>query len=285
MMQVHDARQCALGEGLLWHPLRQQLFWFDITGNRLLSRDGTELLDWQFDENVSAAGWISHSELLIATETALLQFDIDSGESRFLCALEADKPQTRSNDGRADRQGGFWIGTMGKHAETGAGAIYRWYRGELRRLFSNISIPNAICFAPSGDQAYYADTARGKVMRVALDSDGWPLGKPSLYLDCGAEGLNPDGAVIDAEGNMWLAQWGAGRVACYDPEGRYLRNVAMDSPHSTCPAFGGADLRMLFCTTATQGLSVEALARHPQAGQLFCAADVAPGLPEPQVLL
>jgi len=135
MTSVFDDRRCELGEGPLWHPGRKQLFWFDILGKRLLTRTDDGARDWQFSELVSAAGWVDDENLLIASETALFRFDLDSGARSEVCALEADQPNTRSNDGRADPQGGFWIGTMGKTAEPGAGAIYRWFRGELRRLF------------------------------------------------------------------------------------------------------------------------------------------------------
>jgi sugar lactone lactonase YvrE len=120
---IFDTRACQLGEGPLWHPVREQLFWFDITGRRLLTRKGDSAQEWHFAEMVSAAGWCGPDELFIASETGLFRFDLDSGNRTLLCALEADNTATRSNDGRADPQGGFWIGTMGKTEGPGAGAI------------------------------------------------------------------------------------------------------------------------------------------------------------------
>ena len=137
---LFDARTCALGEGPLWHPERGQLFWFDILGKTLLSRQGDKTLSWRFDECVSAAGWIDRDTLLVASETALWRFDLNGAERSLVVPLEADQPLTRSNDGRADPWGGFWIGTMGFNAERGAGAIYRYYKGALRQLFAEITI-------------------------------------------------------------------------------------------------------------------------------------------------
>jgi hypothetical protein len=113
MVSVFDTRPCSLGEGPLWHPLRGELFWFDINAHQLLSKTAL----WQFDEYVSAAGWISQDELLIASESQLLRFHLRDHRQTKICDLEADNPITRSNDGRCDPQGGFWIGTMGKKAE------------------------------------------------------------------------------------------------------------------------------------------------------------------------
>lgn len=282
---IFDPRPCDLGEGPLWHPLRGQLFWFDITGQRMLSQHRGETLQWRFPEMVSAAGWVSRDVLLIAGERDLFLFDVETEETESLIELEADSRLTRSNDGRADPLGGFWIGTMGKKAEAGAGAIYRYYRGELRCLFKGISITNAICFSPDGRVAHFTDTKTSRVMRVALDAAGWPQGTPELYLDLTADPSGPDGAVIDAAGLMWLAQWGAGRVSAFAPDGALVRQVEFAAPHTSCPAFGGPGLTTLFCTTALQGMDAAARAAYPQAGGTFALADVAQGQAEHQVLL
>jgi len=175
MTPLNDTR-CELGEGAFWHPERAEFFWFDIVGRQLHSLART----WDFPEMISAMGWVDASSVLIASETRLMLFDLDTGEDRTLSALEADNAATRSNDGRADPQGGFWIGTMGKAADKGAGSIWRYWRGELRRLYSGLSIPNAISFPPDGQSACFTDTVTRKIMRVALDTEGWPKGRPML---------------------------------------------------------------------------------------------------------
>lgn len=277
---IFDARPCELGEGALWHPARQELFWFDILNRTLHS----QARSWSFPELVSAAGWISAEELLIASETGLFQFNLSSGARSAVAS--AGSAETRSNDGRADRQGGFWFGTMGKKAEPAAGAIWRWHRGELRQLFPGVTIPNSICFTVDGTAAHFSDTAAGKVMKVALDAQGWPKGDPELWLDLDRAGLNPDGAVIDAEGRFWNAQWGAGRVAAYGPDGAFLEAVeAPGAPQASCPAFGGPDLSTLYVTTALEHMDAEARERHPASGQVFAFPGAGKGLPEPQVLI
>ncbi len=177
MSEVFDNRICQLGEGPLWHPIRNQLFWFDILEKKLLTRTGAVQQYWQFDEYVSAAGWVDETTLLVASQTGLWRFDLETAERDTIVALEADNLMTRSNDGRADPQGGFWIGTMGIEAEFHAGAIYRYFNGELRKLVSNVSIPNAICFTPDGTTAFYTDTSTRKIMTWSLDGvTGWPVG-------------------------------------------------------------------------------------------------------------
>ncbi len=251
---IFDDRRCELGEGPMWHPERKELFWFDILGRKLMSKSA----EWSFDDYVSAAGWVDNDQLMMASQSALWLFDIPTGQRQRLCGLEDDNAATRSNDGRADPYGGFWIGTMGINAEDGAGAIYRYWRGEVVKLFDKITISNAICFAPDGLTAYFTDTPTARIMRVALTDSGWPKGDPEVHIDLTGTGLNPDGAVVDASGNLWNAQWGASRVAAYSPDGSFLTEVAFGGLQTSCPAFGGDDLSTLYCTTAAVGLPDDA---------------------------
>ena len=282
---VYDPRPCELGEGPLWHPLRGQFFWFDILQNKLLTRENGTPRGWQFAENVSAAGWTSADSLLIASETRLFDFNLNTGAETHICALEADDPGSRSNDGRADPQGGFWIGTMAKSGNRRPGAIYRYYRGELRMLYGNIAIPNSICFAPDGTRAFYTDTADARIMTQRLDDAGWPDGAPEIFLDLKPQGLNPDGSVIAANGTLWNAQWGAGRIAVYGTDGALMQTIAIPGINSSCPAFGGADLQTLYCTTARQDLPGETLAAHPENGQTFTLKTETKGQKEHRVIL
>ncbi len=284
-MTVFDDRPCALGEGPLWHPERQQLFWFDILGQTMMTRTSAGPDSWKFDECVSAAGWVDRDTLLIASETGLWSFDLSTGQQDLVAALEADNPSTRSNDGRADPYGGFWIGSMGKDAEPGAGSIYRYYKGELRKLYDGITVSNSICFTPDGRFGHFADTVTNRVMKQTLDAEGWPAGAPGVYLDLGAERLYPDGAVVAADGTYWVAQWGAARMAAYGPDGRFLRAIDLPARHVTCPAFGGDDLSTLFCTSARMGLDESLVADQPTNGMLFSAPAGMVGQPEHRVLL
>lgn len=279
---IHDHRRCELGEGALWHPARRQFFWFDILGRRLLSQDAEGApLEWPLDRIASAAGWIDRDRLLVATETGLAVLSLADGTLTDVAAVEADNPDTRSNDGRADRQGGFWFGTMGKKAEKGAGAIYRLYRGEVRKLVDPITIPNSICFSPDGGTVHYSDTDRSIVWRQDLDADGWPVGEPQIYLDLSAQGWSPDGAVIDAGGGFCCAVWGQGAVMRFDADGQRTHDWKVGGRHSSCPAFGGPDLSHLLVTTARDGIE----APDDAQGKTYRLEPGLTGLAEPRVML
>lgn len=280
-------KACTLGEGPLWHPLRQRLFWFDIPAGRLFScnAEGGQQRSWLFGEPASAAGWIDKNTLLVATASGLQKLDLLLGSWETLVPLEADNALTRANDGRTAPDGSFWIGTMGKNLETGAGAYYRYSKGKLKKILHPVSIPNSTCFSPDGKFAYLSDTAQRVIWRWALANDGTPVGKKHVHIDLRKIKANPDGSVCDAEGYLWNAQWGGWRIVRYDPEGREDRVIYLPVSQPTCPAFGGADLQRLFITTAREGLSDTALAKQPLAGRVLVIDLDTRGQREHQVIL
>ncbi|QQA42384.1 SMP-30/gluconolactonase/LRE family protein [Pelagovum pacificum] len=277
-MNIYDETCCTLGEGPLWHPERKELFWFDILSKRLHVKGRS----WDFPHYVSAAGWAADDKLLVASAVGLHLFDIENGNIDDVAPMEADNPVTRSNDGRADPYGGFWIGTMGIKAEHKAGAYYRYYKGELRELFPNISIPNATCFSPDGSTAYFGDTPEKKVWKVALDSDGWPKGDPEVLVDMDGTPHKPDGAVCDSAGNLWIAEWGSHRVAVHGADGTYLTAIGLPPLQTSCPAFGGAEMSTLFVTSAAEGLDDPL---NPHHGRTFMVETTTTGQAEHQVIL
>ncbi len=277
-----DETPCALGEGPFWAEGR--LYWFDIIARRLHARGPGETVarTWDFDEHFSAGAPLAGGGIMLASETGLWRFDPGTGARERIVGLEADNPVTRSNDGRADPLGGFWIGTMGKAGEPGAGAIHRYHRGELRRLLGDVSVSNAICFSPDGARGYFADSPTRTIMTWALDAEGWPIEPPAPFFTLDDVPGVPDGAVVDAQGALWVAIWGGGRVVRISAAGALLEEISLPAPQPTCPAFG-ADPTTLYVTSARAGLGAEALAAHPLSGAVFAAPIAIAGPPHPQV--
>jgi sugar lactone lactonase YvrE len=278
------ACQCELGEGPLW--FEGLLYWFDILACTLHACDekGENRRRWVFSEPFSAAAAAGTGTLLLASASGLWRFDTATGSLAHVIGLEAGNPATRSNDGRADRHGGFWIGTMGRACEPQAGAIYRFYGGTLTQLRSGVTISNSLCFSPDGDFAYFADSAEAQILRWALDGDGCPAGEPSLFAEL-SDGGKPDGAVVDRNGALWSAQWGAGRVVRYLPDGSVDRVIELPVSQPSCPAFGGSGLNSLFVTSAREGMTASQLAAEPYAGDLFRIRLEEPGMEEGLVKL
>jgi sugar lactone lactonase len=233
----------------------------------------------------SALGRIdAHRQLLVADDGLYVR-DTADGRMKLYRPLEADNAATRSNDARVHPSGTFWIGTMGRQAERGLGAIYALYRGELSRLYDHITIPNAICFSPDGTIGYFADTGKNVLFRVDLDAaTGLPRGAPAaLITRRGGGGI--DGAVVDADGLIWNARWGGGCIDVYGPQGEHLRSIRVPARQSSCPAFVGRDLSRLLVTSAWQGMAEEAKRADPDHGRTFVLDVGARGRAEPDVKL
>ncbi|WP_235911550.1 SMP-30/gluconolactonase/LRE family protein [Mesorhizobium xinjiangense] len=266
----HNA--CELGEGPTYDPDTGTLYWFDIVGRKLLERDfpdgPTRVHDLPF--MASALAVVDDERQLIAAEDGLYLRERTSGALTLHRPLEADNPNTRSNDARVHPSGAFWIGTMAKDEGRDAGAIY-WYRnGEIRQLYPGISIPNSICFSPDGAIAYYTDTPRAIVYRVACDpATGLPTGDPEPFIDRRGKDGWPDGSVCDAEGNIWNARWGAGALDKWSPGGQLIETIAIPAGQSSCPAFAGPDASQIVVTSAWKGKDAAARERDPHAGKTF----------------
>ncbi|WP_245184780.1 SMP-30/gluconolactonase/LRE family protein [Halomonas salinarum] len=274
---------CELGEGPGWDARRGELRWLNILAGELhrAGPDGHDHRITRLGRRTSYAALTLDGDYLLVAENQLSRFDPQSGETSDFLPFEADTPVTRSNDARVDTHGSLWLSTMGLGAEPGAGSLYRLHRGELTCLRQGLSIPNALCFSPDGRHAYFSDTATGWVMRWALDAEGFPQRgeddtfiEPEPWADMRQSGGGPDGAIIDSDGCMWIALWGASRVARLNPQGEEVAHVALAARQPSCSAFGGADLTTLYVTTAQEGLA------DPQAheGALF-ALDLAESLP------
>lgn len=281
-----DSR-CELGEGPFWHPLLDRLFWFDILNRTMLSADADgRIVDRVvFKDTVAAAAVIDKDHLAVAQSGVLLNYDLTSDTSTPIIEIESDIPGNRTNDSRVDPSGGFWIGTMGRRAEAGAGSVYQYKSGKLTRILSGIRIPNSTCFSPDGRTAYFTDAGR-VIIKCALDPEtGLPIGEWTEFATIEGPG-GADGAVVDSEGFLWSARWGGSRVVRMAPDGRVDRIVEVPGvSRVSCPAFGGKDGKTLYLTTAREGASPEELAHEPYAGSVFAVQVDVPGSPDPLLAL
>lgn len=277
--------RCELGEGPFWHPLQDRLFWFDIVNNTMLSANSSgHIVDRiTFKDTVAAAAVIDQTTMAVAQSGALLRYDLDTDTSEVIIEVEADRPHNRTNDSRVHPSGAFWIGTMARQGGD-TGALYHYRTGKLTRLMDGIGIPNATCFSPDGRIGYFVHNGTD-IMKCALDPEtGMPVGDWEPFVSGGAEG-HADGAVIDAEGCMWNARWGAGQVVRFTPDGKLDRVITVPTSRTTCPAFGGKDMKTLYITTARQGMTPDELDKDPIAGSTFAIELDVAGVPEPKLAL
>jgi len=275
-----------LGEGILWDSRREALWWTDIQGRRLHRYDWTHgtmrLLDTP--ERVGSFGLVAGSEKLVAAfASGIALYDTHQQSVAWLGLPEGLEPGIRFNDGRVDRCGRFWSGTMVEGEQLAAsGCLYSIdATGEARCHVRGVRISNGLCISPDGTQLYFTDSPTRTIRVYELIEPEGVLGTPRLFAQT-PDGAFPDGAAIDADGCMWSAHWGAGRIVRYTPDGRIDRTLEVPTSQPTCVCFGGPDLDVLCVTSAREGLDDSTLRAEPHAGDVFLYRSGVKGLPEPE---
>lgn len=278
-------RQCELAECPTWHTATATLWWTDIHGRALHRFDPArdEHDEFALAERLGSFAFTDGGRLLAAFVAELGYLTVATGEWEPLAPIEAEVTETRANDGRPDRHGGFVFGTM--HETTGErrphGCFYGWRAGAaLVTLRPGIGIANSVSFSPDGYTIYYTDTPGRVIWRAAYDPEGPALSGEASFLTIDGPGA-PDGSTVDADGCLWNAQWGASQVARYTPTGVLDTVIDLPVPHVSAPVFGGPDLTTLYITTAREHLDPS----HPAwdvSGSIFAVdlAGVAVGIPD-----
>ncbi|MCW6510779.1 SMP-30/gluconolactonase/LRE family protein [Lichenifustis flavocetrariae] len=281
---VVDARN-KLGEVPVWDVAEQALYWVDIEG-RLLQRyePATGAVErWHFQERVCALALRETGGLVLALASGFAFFDPPTGAIRRLAAPESHLPTNRMNDGKCDRRGRFWAGTMDDGLRAPSGALYRLDPDlSCHRMEGGIGISNSLAWSPDDRVFYFADSLRRTIFAYDFDVATGRLGKRRVFTDCADQPGTPDGSTVDAEGFLWNAQWDGWRLVRYAPDGRVDRVVLLPVQKPTSCMFGGTDLRTLYVTSAVWDLEGDALAAQPHAGGLLALDVGVGGLPEPR---
>lgn len=263
------AAPAALGESPLWDHRSERLWWVDAIAGILRSTDaeGLEPREWRLEQSLGSVGLASDG-LILALADGFHRFDPDSGATRPI-ARPTMQPNTRLNDGKADRHGRFLCASMRLSDDGTPGDLFRLDAdGQVATLEHGVAIGNALCFSPAGDALHFADSMDGMLRRYAYNSETGAIGKRADIADCREQGSGPDGATVDAEGRIWVALVLAQAIACYTPDGALIRTIPVPVPYPSCPAFGGANLDTLYVTTiANSGHRL--IADHPDAGRVI----------------
>ena len=199
---------------------------------------------------------------------------------QWLQKTEQDNPGTRLNDGRADRQGRFWAGSMVESGDQGAGALYCLDQQlQVTSKVSGLSISNGLCWSPDSTVMYHTDTPSRRINAYDFDATTGAIANQRCLVRT-EKGCFQDGSTVDSEGYIWNAQWGASQVVRYSPAGEIDFILPLPVSQPTCVAFGGPQLDRLFVTSATQGFDQQALLAEPEAGNVLVFQTNITGTPD-----
>lgn len=275
---VIDAK-AELGEGTLWDPAAQVLWWIDIWGPTIHRYDPATGVDdiWGAPEYLGCLGLRAKGGLILTMVSGFYFFDPATGRFEPITDPEAHMSETRFNDGKPDRQGRFWSGSMfevpGRQVEF-VGALYRMDTDlSVHKMIEGVGCSNGLAFSPDSKTMYFSDSHSGRVDAYDFDAVTGDIANRRTLIDMSVTGGVADGATVDEEGCYWVTIPVTSKVCRYDPDGKLMQTVMLPTDLPTCCEFGGKDLDILYVTSAVLKRPASHFVGQKNPGGLF-ALDV-----------
>ncbi len=271
-----------LGEGVQWDEQSQSIWWTDIESACIqrYSVLTTKITQYSMPERVGCFALLKGDErLFIAFSSGFALYDLTTQALTWLAQPEKHILNHRFNDGRVDRQGRFWAGTMVENTQENENSVDEQlatcaslyvvdHQQHCQNRLTDFEISNGLCWSLDGSILYHADSPTGKIYQYDMDSTSCQLSNKQLFATT-AEHSFPDGSCIDSQNYLWNAQWGGSRVVRYTPTGEIDLSLTLPVSQPSCVAIGGPNMDWLIITSAKQDLTPTELVEQPQAGNIF----------------
>ena len=281
---VLDAH-ATLAEGPVWDVEEQALYWVDILNckfNRLDPTSG-ENRTWIMPEHISSYGLRAGGGAIVALRTGIHFFDFETEALEPIADPEADNPGTRFSDGKVDRRGRFWAGTIPYEQFEPICNLYRFDPGgHWQKMQDNVIVSNGLGWSPDNRTMYYTDTFAYQLYAYDFDAESGSISNRRVFAEIPGDIGFPDGMTVDSEGYIWSAIFDGGRINRYAPDGRLDRVLELPVMAPTSCMFGGPDLGTLYITSSGKEVSPkgEDFKVSPHDGGIFAAEVGIKGLPE-----
>ena len=283
---VSSTHSAELGEGTIWDPAAGVLWWIDIWGKRIhrynpaTGRDDT----WEAPEYLGCIGLRARGGLVLTMVSGFYFFDPVTGTFEAIVDPESHLSDTRFNDGKPDRQGRFWSGSMfevpGRKVEFIA-SLYRMDTDlSVHRMIEGIGCCNGLAWSPDSRVMYFSDSHTPIIRAYDFDPATGNIENQRVFVELEGKDIC-DGATVDAEGCYWATIPFTGKVNRYDPQGKLMQTIHMPTDLPTCCEFGGPNLDILYVTTAVLKRPAEHFVRQKNPGGLFALDVGVKGLPLP----
>ena len=301
MVEIECIWECGdgLGETPLWHEEERALYWADHVGPKVDlagERRPTirrydpatgERRSWTMPEQIGSFGFRESGGIVGASNSGFCFVDLEGERIETVADPEPGLSDNRLNDGKIDRRGRFWCGSMDSNLQSNSSHLFRfdpdrtWHAMVPEYAFI---CANGIAFSPDDTVMYFGDTKRGMIYAFDLDIDEGRISNQREFFRVHLpEPAIVDGATVDTEGYYWFALNLGGKIVRVDPKGRLDREIEMPVRSPTCVTFGGENHDTLYVTSQQAFLTDEEMARHPQPGSLFAIHGLGVrGIPEPK---
>jgi sugar lactone lactonase YvrE len=284
-IDVVDANHDVLGESPVWDHKHDVLWWVDGIGHKIHRLDPStgKKNSWSMHEEVGSIGVRAQGGLVVAMRSGFYFFDPETGQLSEVAKPETDRPKNRFNDGKVDRTGRFWSGTIQADRYVPRGRLWRldpdrktsWH-------IDGITCINGLSFSPDGQLMYLTDSFNLWIDVLNYDQDEGTIHGRRPFAEVPIGRGRCDGATVDADGCFWSANNDGWCVMRYDPRGRIDKVINLPVRRPMSLTFGGPNLDVLYITTATRRLPAKEIAQQPLAGCLLAVRPGVQGLPEPE---
>lgn len=278
-----------LGEGLFWNTREKALYWLDSQGQpriqRLDPKTGA-IRTWDMPDEIGSMVFRERGGVIAGLKSGFYLIDLEGnngkGAAELLHDPEPGLPDNRLNDGKCDRAGRYWCGSLDNTGGTN-GKLYRVDPDlSVHCMETGVTISNGIAWSPDNKTMYYASTRADVCWAYDFDLAHGTIANRRAFIDTKGKPGKIDGATVDADGCYWCALVGGWEVGRYDPKGKQMETIRLPVQHPTMCSFGGDDLDILYVTTTRKFLTPALAKDQPLAGALFAIRDIgAKGLPEP----
>lgn len=277
-----------LGESPLWHPEEKCLYWVDIVAATLnrLDINNKSVKKFKMPSQIGSIGWRAKGGLIAALSDQFAFIDTETGITQTISLPLKKQRQVMFNDGKCDRQGRFWAGTKDIAEEKPIGSLYCLdEEGKTMETANGFTVSNGIAWNLDNSRMYICDSPARQIYQYEFDPIKGQLGNFQVFAQIPEAKGFPDGLTVDSEGYIWSCHWDGWQITRYKPTGEIDSIIPMPVPRPTSCCFGGADLKTLYVTSASIGLSTSILADAPLSGRLFSLEiGGVKGLPEPSYL-
>lgn len=277
--------QNALGEGPLWSVEEKALYWVDIDGktiSRYWPASGKHET-YSVDDNVGVIAFRKGGGFIAAGSNGFSFWQIDKTKLDPIFDPEKNNPASRFNDGKVDRAGRFWAGTMTHEGEVSS--LYRVNNLlEIHRMESGITISNGIGWSPDNKIMYYSDSLHYVIYAYDFDLETGDINNRRNWVNISPAYGIPDGLTVDSKGYIWCAFYSGSKISRFNPQGKIVNEIILPVSQPTSCAFGGEDLADLYITSAWLGLTEEERMQQPLAGDVFMVKTDTTGIAEPKFL-
>ena len=271
-----------LGESPQWTVEERALYWVDImqgTIYRFWPAKGTyEVFNTGIP--VGALSFRASGGLILATRDGFARWDSKSNKLNFIADPEADNERSRFNDGKVDRQGRFWAGTMIQGSSKAVNSLYRLDPdGTVHTMETGIVLSNGLGWSPDDKTMYFNDSGKNVIYAYDFNAESGSISNRRTFVQLPEGEIIPDGLTVDREGYVWCVLFRGYKIIRYDPEGKIAREIRMPTCFTTSCIFGGDNMDELYVTTAWRENRDK---QAPFAGDLFRIQTDVKGLPEPK---